>query len=355
MQITPKKTTFKPKFKQLKHVNNPNSIHGIYPYRGKISPIDAENLIIQLPQKGTLLDPFCGSGTIIYEARKKGLDVIGVDANPIAIQISKAKFEPTNIDNSLQKLNEFAKQKSNSSKFSLPEAALKFFHEETASEISIILNFYEKLNEYEKAAFLGAICLAARGCNHYKWTSTQIGKISDQKRYINFLEKFTNKLIKHNYPLENNHVSIIFSDTRKLSSKIQESSVNYVYTSPPYFDALDYTSYYTRIIHKIFENRVDLIKANLIQNFASYEEDMKKCFDELVKVTADNAIIIFVVGDKKKGKKTINGGEFFSNIYKIKPNIIKEREYTKTASKVWDKINKTDRKEQIIIWDKSTW
>ena len=80
MQITPKKTTFKPKFKQLKHVNNPNSIHGIYPYRGKISPIDAENLIIQLPQKGTLLDPFCGSGTIIFEARKKGLDVIGVDA-----------------------------------------------------------------------------------------------------------------------------------------------------------------------------------------------------------------------------------------------------------------------------------
>ena len=38
-------------------VNNPNSIHGIYPYRGKISAIDARLIIKQL-NSGTLLDPF---------------------------------------------------------------------------------------------------------------------------------------------------------------------------------------------------------------------------------------------------------------------------------------------------------
>jgi len=355
MHSTPKQTTFKPQFKQLKHVNNPNSIHGIFPYRGKISPIDAEGMIKQLPQKGVLLDPFCGSGTIIYEARKKGLDVIGVDANPIAIQIAKAKFAPTNLEASLQKLKKLIKKKSNLKKLSLPKAAQKYFHEDTASEIAIILKHYSKLSEYEKAAFLGAICLAARGCNHYNWTSTQIGKISDEKRYINFLEKFSNKIKKHYYPLDNNHASIIFSDARKLSSRIPKGSVDFVYTSPPYFDALDYTSYYTRIVHHIFGNRIDQIKENLIQNFSLYEDDMRVCFNELVKVTTNNAIIIFVVGDKKKGKEIINGGDFFSKIYKVKPNIIKEREYTKTASKVWDKINKTNRKEQIIIWDKSTW
>ena len=44
---------------EFKTVNNPNSIHGIYPYRGKISALDAENIIEQLPTKGTFLDPFC--------------------------------------------------------------------------------------------------------------------------------------------------------------------------------------------------------------------------------------------------------------------------------------------------------
>jgi len=79
-------------FHKLDNVNNPHSIHGIYPYRGKISSVDVKQVIKQLPKKGVLLDPFCGSGTIIYEARKHGLKVIGVDSNPIAVQISKAKF-----------------------------------------------------------------------------------------------------------------------------------------------------------------------------------------------------------------------------------------------------------------------
>ena len=31
--------------KQINNVSNPLSIHGIYPYRGKISSIDAKNII----------------------------------------------------------------------------------------------------------------------------------------------------------------------------------------------------------------------------------------------------------------------------------------------------------------------
>ncbi|GAI00522.1 unnamed protein product, partial [marine sediment metagenome] len=63
-------------------------IHGIFPYRGKISAKDASQIIQQLPRKGKLLDPFCGSGTIVYEAQKWGLESIGVDLNPIAVIIA---------------------------------------------------------------------------------------------------------------------------------------------------------------------------------------------------------------------------------------------------------------------------
>ena len=60
-------------FNMLNNVTNPNSIHGIYPYRGKISAKDAENIISKLPNTGNFLDPFCGSGTIVYEAEKSVL------------------------------------------------------------------------------------------------------------------------------------------------------------------------------------------------------------------------------------------------------------------------------------------
>jgi hypothetical protein len=31
-----------------------------------------------------LLDPFCGSGTVLYEAVEKGIDAIGAEVNPAA-------------------------------------------------------------------------------------------------------------------------------------------------------------------------------------------------------------------------------------------------------------------------------
>ena len=39
-----------------------------------------------------VLDPFCGRGTTNYAARLKGLPTVGVDANPVAAAIAKAKL-----------------------------------------------------------------------------------------------------------------------------------------------------------------------------------------------------------------------------------------------------------------------
>lgn len=343
------------KFKLLKNVNNPYSIHGIYPYRGKISAIDANQLITQLPKQGILLDPFCGSGTILYEARKHGLHVIGVDSNPIAFQIASAKISDFNVKKSINHIENIISHIDLNKKIRMPQNAAKYFHEKTANQIMHLKKYYNEFNDYEKAAFLGAICLSARGCNNYKWSSTQIGKVIDEKKEIDFFSKFLMKLTKHAHPIEPNNSRIYFGDARKMSTFIKNGSVDFVYTSPPYFDALDYTSNYTRIVHNVFSNNVSMLKKSLIQSFDSYADDMRKCFEEIKKVTSDKAIIIFVVGDKKKGNKIINGGEFFKEIIKEKPSYVVEREYSGTASKIWDKINNTQRKEQIIVWDRSEW
>jgi len=237
----------------------------------------------------------------------------------------------------------------------MPEDAKRFFHKDTANQIMHLKEYYNDFTDYEKASFLGAICLSARACNDYKWSSTQIGKISEDKRKIDFIEKFIMKIKKHAFPIDYDSSRIIEEDTRRLSKLVPKNSVDFVYTSPPYFDALDYTSNYTRIVHNIFSNDIASIKKKLIQNYENYPEDMIKCFNEIKKVTTDEAIIIFVVGNKKRGSELINGGEFFKQIIPENPEYIIEREYSGTASKIWDKINKTERKEQIIVWDKSKW
>jgi SAM-dependent methyltransferase len=48
---------------------------------------------VELPQ--LVLDPFCGSGTSLVEARAAGYDVVGSDLNPLAIRVSRAKLWAT--------------------------------------------------------------------------------------------------------------------------------------------------------------------------------------------------------------------------------------------------------------------
>lgn len=339
--------------KNLESVNNPNSIHGIYPYRGKISAVDASMIISQLDKGKTLLDPFCGSGTIIYEGKKLGLNTIGIDANPIAVALTNGKI---NIDKSLlEYYSELEYLIEKSEGFDTDDCKCDYsrtlFHKNTIAQVIKLSKLYETMTPYMKACFLGTICLAARGCNDYKWTSSTVGKNIEPKRDINFYEKLHAKLKKHYYPIEPGS-KIYYYDSRNLSNIIPDESIDYVFSSPPYFDCLDYTMYYARFVYDILGIDRIAVKNTLIQNFSNYEEDMKIVLNQLYKVCKDGARVIFVVGDKKVHNKVINGGEFFNSISPFICEDIVERSYTGTSSSVFDSINKTERKEQVIIWRK---
>jgi len=120
-------------FTKLESVSNQNSIHGIYPYRGKISSLDAANVISQLPHDKVLLDPFCGSGTIVYEAAKRLRYAIGVDNNPIAIQIANGKINQFSPEASVFRLNQIIEKIDFSSIHPIPPKAERYFHPDTAN------------------------------------------------------------------------------------------------------------------------------------------------------------------------------------------------------------------------------
>ncbi len=49
---------------------------------------------VTLPSEATILDPFCGSGTVLLEANVRGHHAMGVDVNPLARLISQVKTTP---------------------------------------------------------------------------------------------------------------------------------------------------------------------------------------------------------------------------------------------------------------------
>jgi hypothetical protein len=67
-------------------------VHGFHSYPARLHPETARRLIEELSRPGDrVLDPFCGSGTVLVEARLAGRAALGVDVNPLAVELSELK------------------------------------------------------------------------------------------------------------------------------------------------------------------------------------------------------------------------------------------------------------------------
>lgn len=77
-------------------------IHRWFRYREAFSPL----LINKLGLGKRILDPFCGSGSIMCGAAQTGRQSIGIDINPLAVFVSQVKLNPLSYKQ-IQKINYF--------------------------------------------------------------------------------------------------------------------------------------------------------------------------------------------------------------------------------------------------------
>jgi DNA modification methylase len=77
--------------------------HGLHEYKGKFYPQLAKSLfnLAGLEPGDTVLDPFCGSGTVLLEAFLNGYRGFGIDMNPLAIEIARAKVGILAVESSI--------------------------------------------------------------------------------------------------------------------------------------------------------------------------------------------------------------------------------------------------------------
>ena len=89
----------------LMPINLPNrrflryATHGLHEYRGKFFPqlVRALMNIARLPKDAIVLDPMCGSGTTLVEARLSGRESYGLDMNPLSVFITDVKCQALTI------------------------------------------------------------------------------------------------------------------------------------------------------------------------------------------------------------------------------------------------------------------
>jgi DNA modification methylase len=74
-------------------------VHGFHSYPARLHPETAARLVEAFVRPGgRLLDPFCGSGTVLVEARRLGRHAFGLDLNPLAVRLARCKLRPRSPD-----------------------------------------------------------------------------------------------------------------------------------------------------------------------------------------------------------------------------------------------------------------
>jgi len=225
-----------------------------------------------LDQNSVILDPFCGTGTTLVEAKFRGIESIGMEAHPFVHFAATTKLN-WNIDpdllleNSQEIAHEVLKifeSQGISDESVLADAkhdiqlrrlepdVHKLLLKNSISEIPLhkTLVLLDILKKYDKENFYVHSVLALANALVYKISNLHFGPevgVRKPKKDVpvvaNWLvevEKIVNDLKSiqgETYPVS----KVFLGDSREIGNKLDTESVDAVITSPPYPNEKDYT------------------------------------------------------------------------------------------------------------------
>lgn len=169
--------------------------HSLHPYPAKFPPQLPHYLLSQFGSKGqTVLDPFCGSGTTLVEARLLGFNAVGVDVNGLSSLLSKVKATPLSSDE-IAEVKDFISLIENEDfqwSINRPNIEIKqieginhWFQHNVAEELTHLLNLANRISNINVRDFIKIVI------------SSIIVKVSNQESDTRFAAK--DKNIRDNY------------------------------------------------------------------------------------------------------------------------------------------------------------
>lgn len=294
-----------------------NWLHRMSPYVGRIKPSFAYFLIEHATSEGDIvLDPFCGIGTIPAEAALNKRKSIGVDLNPYAYSIARAKQDnKRKKDNLIKYLNGIKIDYKKADISDIPDWVKEYYNQKTLQEIIFLRDKFKKDRQYLLLGILIGISQGHRPGHLSKpcaWTLPYKPRPDDKGEYREAIPRLIQK-VERTFTDGFSHMEemkIIKGDARKL--KVDNESVDHIISSPPYYDTLDYvgssrlrlaiTGYYD-------EEEKKALKETLIQKFNTYLDEMEKCISEMHRVLKKDSYALLIVGDCFRSGKVINTAE----------------------------------------------
>jgi DNA modification methylase len=215
-----------------------------------------------------LADPFCGSGTVLLEGALRGFEVIGADTNPLARLIARVKTNPISTQKIREQLSLLNRRIIRIASCELPPVInlLEWYSAPIAQELGKLRIGIAEIESTAVREFM-LVCLSAcvrkMSCadprlsvpvkinlarkTKYGQHFIQLKKHLDHLKAENVISTF-NIIVEKNisrmeslkHTLGRKPTVSIFEDARRLHTNLDEKSVDFIITSPPYVGAQKY-------------------------------------------------------------------------------------------------------------------
>jgi DNA modification methylase len=239
--------------------------HGIHPYTAKLIPHIPRYFIENYTcEDDVILDPFCGSGTTLLEARLLGRKAIGIDINPLAVLISEVKNTPLDterLSSAIRLVKERVKNNDGKMIVDFPNIDY-WFCEKSQNELSKIKFGMEKLNgRFNDNIYKFLLVCFSSIIRKSSYADPRMAKTYKSKRVIEkikagwvpepirYFEDALDKnferikLLSERLCSTNNCVKVFQGNVREISLILKQNGikkVDFIITSPPYINAQDY-------------------------------------------------------------------------------------------------------------------
>lgn len=366
-------------FEDLTRKDTSYATHGFHKYPAKFIPQLARRCIENYTNKKDIVcDPFMGCGTTLVESLISGRKVIGVDINPIAWLITKAKTTPINpekLKTESEKILNYLEMMSNlnnKSQKNLLNTELKpiipenerinywFPNKKIRAELGTILARINEIKKEEMRTFF--LCAFSNILKSSSiWLMKSIKPTRDLEKKITSPHKLFSRQIKmmlrgnetlwqtmpeniRDYKNESSNIKK--QDARNLPC--EDETVNLIVTSPPYVTSYEYadlhqlSALWLGHITNVAEFREGFIGSVHKRDFdhngikseiakkeiqelnkvsrreaeavRNYFFEMQQCFEEMYRVLKTNGKSCIVIGNTELKKVPILNAEVFTEM-----------------------------------------
>jgi hypothetical protein len=309
--------------------------HGFHSYPARMHWATAQRVLTGLGLKGAhVLDPFCGSGTVLVEGCAAGYAASGTDLNPLAVSLSRLKtsrFDALARGGLVRTASEVRARSEERVQARVPVLAklerseLNWYEPHVVKEMAGLLEEIDKTEEprIREALRLVFSSLVVKFSRQRSDTSEEAVSKHLRKGLVSEFferkaEELADRLREFERVAKGPPVKVREGDARRLRDLI-DAPVDLVVTSPPYGNTYDYVSHHARRFAWLGIDAQNLAAGEIGARRRSTSSDrfareLGFALKSIAEVMRRDALLVMLMGDGEHDGELVPADELVADV-----------------------------------------